>query len=237
MSKEFKIHKEVVLEGTPEQVWHAVATPEGQAAWSPDPYGSLEGMHVERQEPRRFAVRTPEAENGAVHVFEYLVEARDSSTTVLTFVHSGYLGHDWDAEFDYGELTGHGWDMYLHTLSQYIKHFAGRPAAFVVAEGPAVSATPEAWKTLENALGVEGPVEVGQHLRLTPEGLPVLDGVVDYAQPGADFIGLRTDDGLYRFHERSVMGLPIAVGHYIYRDIDREGTEKAWKEWLDGLFA
>ena len=237
MSKEFEIRKDVVLEATPEEVWRAVATPEGQAAWSPDPYSSIEGMHVEQDEPRRFAVRTPEAQNGAFHAFEYVVDAGDDSTTVLRFVHSGYLGDDWDAEFDFGELTGHGWDMYLHTLAQYLKHFAGRPAAFVVAEGPASSATPEAWKTLEHALGVDGPVQLGQELRLTPEGLPVLEGVVDYAHPGVDFIGLRTDDGLYRFHERSVMGLPIAVGHYLYREVDREQTEQAWKDWLDRVFA
>ena len=237
MSKRFEIEKVVALEATPEQVWRAIATPEGQAAWSPDPYASHEGMEVESEEPKRLAVRTPEAENGAFHAFEYIIEANDGSTTTLRFVHSGYLGDDWDADFDFGELTGYGWDMYLHTLAQYCKHFASRPAAFVVAEGPAESASEDAWATVERALGVEGSVEVGQHLTLRPEGLPVLDGVVDFTYPGVNFIGLRTDDGLYRFHDMIAMGMPIAIGHYIYEDIDRDATEQAWKDWLDRIFA
>src|SRR5690625_245457 len=171
MSKNFEIRKHVALEASPEQVWRAIATPEGQAAWSPDPYQSMEGMEVEATENERLAVRTPEAENGAFQAFEYLVEADDEGTTSLTFVHSGYLGDDWEAEFDFGEMTGYGWDMYLHTLAQYLKHFAGRPACFVTAEGPPSSATPDSWATLEKALGVAGPFEQGQPLRLTPQGL------------------------------------------------------------------
>ncbi|MFC7375021.1 MULTISPECIES: SRPBCC domain-containing protein [unclassified Brachybacterium] len=238
MSKEFEVRKEVVLEATPEQVWRAIATPEGQAAWSPDPYVSQDGTDVEIQEPERFALRTPEAENGAFHAFEYIVEARDGSTTTLRFVHSGYLGDDWDAEFDYGEMTAQGWDMYFHTLAEYLKHFADRPATFVVAEGPASSSSPEAWTQLERALGVDGPVEVGQQLTLTPEGLPRLEGEVDYARPGEDFIGLRAADGLYRFHGRAAMGLPVAVGHYLYtEDVDREAAQQAWKGWLERAYA
>src|SRR5699024_3381487 len=81
---------------------------------------------------------------------------------------------------------------------------------------------------LEKALGVEGPYERGQHLRMTPEGLPPLEGGVDFAYPGYEFIGLRTADGLYRFHEMSAMGMPIAVGHCIYDDEDREADDQAW---------
>jgi hypothetical protein len=48
---------------------------------------------------------------------------------------------------------------------------------------------------------------------------------------------VRTSDGLYRFHSLAIMGMPIAVGHYIYTDIDRDSTQKAWKAWLDRLFS
>ncbi|WP_314037615.1 SRPBCC domain-containing protein [Dietzia sp. CH92] len=238
MSKNFEIRKTVVLEATPEQVWRAVATPEGQAGWSPDPYQPMEGMHVEATENERLAVRTPEAANGAFHAFEYLISAGDRGTTVLTFVHSGYLGDDWDAEFDFGEMTGHGWDMYLHTLAQYLEHFADRPAHFVTAQGPASSAGPGAWETLVGALGVTGPLTLGQRVRLTPEGLPPLDGVVDFAYPEfVNFLAVRTEDGLYRFHDNSPMGMPQAVGHYIFTEIDRDATERAWQDWLARVFA
>jgi uncharacterized protein YndB with AHSA1/START domain len=236
MTKNFEVRKEVVLEATPEQVWRAIATPEGQAGWSPDPYANLEGASIDREPPTRLAIRTPEASNGAFHAFEYVIEARDGGTTVLRFVHSGFLGDDWDSEYNFEEMTGHGWDMYLHTLAQYLKYFPGRTAAYVTAQAPPAAAAREAWSTLEKGLGLTGPVELGERVRLTPEGLPPIEGIVDYVQPGEDFLAVRTDDGLYRFHNLTIMGMPIAVGHYIYADIDRESTEKAWKSWLDRLF-
>jgi hypothetical protein len=238
MSNHFEIRRAVVLEATPEQVWRAIATPEGQAAWSPDPYTSHEGLRVDEDPPARLEVRTPTAPNGAFHAFAYLVEARDASTTVLRFVHSGFLGDDWDAEFSYDELTGRGWDMYLHTLAQYLKHFPDRPATYIEAQAPPGATTKEAWTALEHALGLTGPADLGQRVRLTPDGLPPIEGVVDYVEPGDDFLAVRADDGLYRFHSMAAMDMPIALGHYLYTDdVDREVTESAWKEWLDRVFA
>jgi uncharacterized protein YndB with AHSA1/START domain len=233
----YEIRKEVVLEATPEQVWHAIATAEGQEAWSPDPHASTEGMEVESEEPRRLAIRSPEAENGAFTAFEYIVEAIDGSTTRLRFVHSGCLGDDWDADFDYGEMTTHGWDLYLHTLAEYFRYFPGLPATFVAAQGSAESGTPEAWDALTKDLGLDGHVEVGQHLRLTPTGLPVLEGTVDHAQSDGTVIGLRTGDGLYRFHDMSAMGMPLAVGHYLYNGADGARETAAWEGWLHSLFS
>ncbi len=237
MANSFDIRKEVVLEATQHQVWQAIATPEGQAAWSPDPYASDEGLVVHRDPPRRLAVRTPEAPNGAFHAFEYLIEAREGGATELRFAHRGFLGDDWDAEFDYEELTSYGWDLYLHTLGQYLRYFPGCAATYIEAQAPAAAATSEAWTVLEQGLGLTGPVRLGEPVRLTPEGLPPIEGVVDYVQPGEDFLAVRASDGLYRFHSLARMGMPIAVGHYIYTDVDRASVENAWKSWLDRLFA
>lgn len=238
MSKHFEIRKTITLEAGLAEAWRVVATPEGQAAWSPDPYQPLVGMDVEVTELQRLAVRTPVGENGAFHAFEYLLTPAGDGATTLTFVHSGYLGDDWDMEFDFAEMTAYGWDMYLHTLAEYLKHFPGQPAHFVTAQGPPSSAGEGSWAKLEEALGVKGPFEEGQQLRLTPVGLPALDGVVDFAYPPfVNFLALRTDDGLYRFHDNSAMGMPQAVGHYIYADVDRQATEQAWADWLAGVFS
>jgi hypothetical protein len=51
------------------------------------------------------------------------------------------------------------------------------------------------------------------------------------------FLAVRARDGLYRFHDLSIMDMPIAVGHHIFANIDREAAERAWKSWLDRLFA
>ncbi|ATL70449.1 SRPBCC family protein [Nocardia terpenica] len=237
MPKNFEIRREVVLEATPEQVWQAIATAEGLTAWAPPPHERPEGAGVEREEPMRLAVRTPELPNGAFHAFEFLLEARDGGTTVLRFVHSGFLGDDWDSEYSFEELTGFGWNMYLHTLSEYLKYFSARRATYVEAQAPAVGAATEAWPTLRKALGVPDQIRLGDQVRLTPDGLPPIEGVIDYAESPAHFLAVRTDDGLYRFHNLTALNMPIAVGHHIFADIDREATVRAWKDWLDRLFA
>ena len=83
-------------------------------------------------------------------------------------------------------------------------------------------------------MGLSGPVTLEEHVRLTPDGLPVLEGVVDYVSPS--FLGVRTDDGLYRFI-KSFEGSSM-VGHHIFSDdVDVNATEQAWRDWLTRLFA
>lgn len=238
MSSKFEIRKEIRLEATPEQVWRAIATREGQTAWSPDPAAiEQEGMSIEQDPPARMMVRTPEESNGAFHAFEYLIETEDGGITVLRFVHSGFLGDDWNDEFNYEEMTSYGWDMYLHTLAQYLTYFADRPATYIEAQAPMNANTAEAWPILEKALGLTEPLAVGDSVRLTPEGLPPIEGVVDYVVPGEDFLAVRGEDGLYRFHSLARMNLPIAVGHYIYREVDGAAAQEAWRLWLERVFA
>ncbi|SNS92600.1 hypothetical protein SAMN06309944_1392 [Micrococcales bacterium KH10] len=238
MSSNFEIRKQIKLDATPEQVWRAIATREGQTAWSPDPDAiEQEGMEIERDEPNRLTVRTPTEANGSFHAFEYVIEAQDDSTTVLRFVHSGFLGEDWNDEFNYEEMTSYGWDMYLHTLAQYLTYFPDQPATYIEATAPERSSTKEAWTVLEKALGLTGPVELGDAIELTPQGLPPIRGIVDYIEPGEEFLAVRTDEGLFRFHSLAPMGMPIAVGHYIYRKVDRDAVTEQWRAWLERVFA
>lgn len=234
MDNQFSIFKRIVVAATPAQVWRAVSTAEGQAAWSPDP-GAVEqeGMAVEREELHRLHVRTPEAPDGAHHQFEYRISS-DDHQTVLEFTHSGNLGADWEGDYDYAEVTGHGWDMYLHTLDQYLTHFVDQPASYVEAVAPAHANSAEAWQRLLHALGLTAPTAVGDRVVLRPEGLPEIAGEVDYAVPGEDFLAVRGADGLYRFHSLERIGMPIAVGHYIY---GREAAAEPWRAWLERVFA
>ncbi|HEX4215359.1 MAG TPA: hypothetical protein VIA06_18725 [Candidatus Dormibacteraeota bacterium] len=139
-----------------------------------------------------------------------MIEAA-GGTTRLRFVHSGFLGGDWDGEFDFQSLTGLGWDMYLHTLSEYLTRFLGRRATYVFADGPPPSADPAARSILFRALDLDESPAVEDAVHLRPEGLPAIDGTVDYAGPA--HLGVRTDEALYRFHFRPPIGLSIAVGH------------------------
>ena len=231
MPKEFKITKEVLLEATPEQVWESIATEAGLAAWfHPAPVDPASEMVVAWEPGRHLAIRTPAADDGSMHAFEYLIEARGGGGTVLRFVHSGFAGDDWSDE--YQPVTSGGWDMYLYTLAQYHSHFSGRRAVYAEAEGPASSAAPEAWPILVGALGTGGPAELGSDVSIELPGAGPLGGVIDYATK--NFIGLRTPDALIRLHGRWGRGMAVAVSHHAYSDsFDAEATKRAWNAWLD----
>jgi uncharacterized protein YndB with AHSA1/START domain len=246
MARPFKLCKEVALEASPEEVWEAIATGPGITSWfmpleiEPREGGAVrlsvgdfteESTVTAWEPPRRFAARGSEGPDGTVHAFEYLIESREGGGTVLRFVHSGFLGDDWGAEYE--DQASMGWDMYLHTLGQYLTYFAGRHATYVSAEGPQMPAGKDAWAVLERGLGLTGDVAQGDRIRLTPEGLEPIEGVADYVLP--IFLGVRTPEGLYRFHVRPDA---VAVGHHIFSDdVDQKESERAWQSWLNQLFA
>ena len=80
------------------------------------------------------------------------------------------------------------------------------------------SKTRPAWAVLLDGLGVPAGVATGAAVTLRPDGLSPVEGVADYVSPR--YLGVRTADALYRFHERSVLGLPPAVGHHLYGPTD-----------------
>jgi hypothetical protein len=144
-------------------------------------------------------------------------------------VHSGFLPDDvWEGEFD---ALKKGDPAYIFKLAEYLKHFRGRTAVPVSAWGAQVEAD-RAWSAFHGALGVGAAVTVGHPVHANLDGLPPIDGVIDYHT--TDFLGVRTDDGIYRFI--AAMG-GTAIGHHIYADLDRAATQAAWEAWLTSLFA
>ena len=162
--------------------------------------------------------------------FEWLIEGRDDGTCVLRLVQSGVLGDDWETEYD--ALT-RGWDMYLHQLAQYLGWFRGRTAAPVMAMQPGAGDAEHVVAEAVRRPGPGRPAVEGDKVRLTPEGLGPIEGVVDYVSPEA--VGVRTEDGLYRF-VRGYDGM-VAVGHHLYADdADAQEAERAWQAWLGRRF-
>ena len=235
MGKPFEIRKEIPLDATPEAVWEAIATGPGLAAWFMPMEIDPESPVVTAHEPgRRLAIRMPDGPDGSFHAFEYLIEAAGQSSAVLRFVHSGFTSDDWGS-YDYETVTGSGWDMYLHTLSQYLTHFAGRPAQYLEAEGPPASADEAAWLRLIAALGLTDPIKEGTGVRFELPGFGPVEGIVDYVSPS--FVGLRAPHALIRFHGRSRMGMPVAVSQHTYLEtFDGASAERAWDSWLAGVF-
>jgi len=246
MPREFELRKEITLDATPEQVWEAIATGPGIDAWfmgrnqvEPRQGGRMSmtiGEHTEEatvtawEPPRRLAYRGGSPDGSEFMAFEWLIEGRDDGTCVLRLVQSGVLGEDWEAEYD---ALARGWNMYLHQLAQYLRFFRGRPVTPVMAMLPGAGGADHVWSVLSAGLGLSGPATEGDKVRLTPEGLEPIEGVVDYVSPEA--LGVRTDDGLYRFI-RGYDGT-VAAGHHLFSgDVDPTEAERAWQRWLARLF-
>lgn len=246
MTKPFEVRVDAETEATPEEVWEAIATGPGLDAWfmgsneiEPREGGAarmtLPGFDLSStvtvwDPPHRLVTETPHEDDGRFMAFEYLIEGREGSSTVLRFVHSGFLPDDeWEAEYE--ALKG-GDPAYIQKLVEYLRYFKGRRAVPVSAYGPQVDAE-RAWSVFRAELGLGERISEGDPVHFETEGLPAMDGVVDTVSP--EFLGVRTDDGMYRFIHG--LGGTVVVGHHVYADVDQAETEKAWQAWVERAFA
>jgi uncharacterized protein YndB with AHSA1/START domain len=233
MGKDFEVHLDATVTATPEQVWDAIATGPGISCWF---IGRTEidgaavrtsfgddwipaGTVTTSEPPHHFAYRSDTAPDGRFVAYEYLVEARDHSSTVLRTVTSGFLpGDDWADEY---EAMGYGTELFFATLTQYLRYFPGRTATPVTAFGPPVTDWPAAWARLHDALGLGADPRPGDR---TADG-----GEVYFTNPHT--LGVRTPDGLYRY----LRGLPgvMVLDHEIFAGTDRH----RWTTFLTDLYA
>jgi uncharacterized protein YndB with AHSA1/START domain len=247
MGHRFELTQEGVVDATPEQVWDAIATGPGWDSWfmgrndiEPRVGGTatfsigdfVATSTVETYDwPRRFVSESEHAPVGEFHRFDYTLEPEEGGKTKIRYVHSGMLGDDWEAEY---EGMSEGDPMYFGKLLEYLTYFSGRFATPVDAQGPNAGEDAEAtMATFRRALGVGDQVEEGDRVRLTPEGLDPIDGVVD--RVSRSFFGVRTDDGLYRFI-RGFDGTAM-VGHHLFEPgVDQPRAEAEWWSWLGRVF-
>jgi len=246
MAHEFEVTKEIAIDASPEQVWEAIATGPGLDSWflgsnevEPREGGiarltvgdvSEEGIVTTWEPLKRFAHRTREGEDGSLMALEYLIEGRGDGRTVLRLVQSGFLGGDWEAEY---EALNKGWGMYLRTLDQYLTYFPGKTATPISAGGPRAADEEHVWEALKRGLGLTGTVREGDQVRFSLAGSAPIDGVVDSVL-FPTFLGVRTSEGLYRFVGR---GGAVGVGHHIFAaGVDQEDAARAWQTWLTRLF-
>ena len=121
MAREFECRREVLLAATPEEVWDAVATSEGNAAWLfPNDIDADAAKAWEP--PAHLHVRHERGD--WFNALEFTIEAREGGTTLMRYMHSGIFVDDWDTQYD--GVSQHT-DFYLHTLGEYLRHFAGPP--------------------------------------------------------------------------------------------------------------
>lgn len=246
MGREFERVDSAEVGATPEQVWQAIATGPGIDSWfmgrnEVDPEGgvvrqSFGGYQPEHrvtawEPPHRFAYRSDEAPDGRFVAYEFLVEGRDRSSTVLRMASSGFLpGDDWAAEY---EAMNKGGALFFATLATYLDHFAGRTARPLTLFGPQTPDWPRARAALLRALGLPPSAGPGDEVHVSLAGVGRIDGEVYFANEHT--LGVRAPDALYRFL-KGFAG-PIVAGHHLFGETDAGAAERAWQTWLDTTFS
>jgi uncharacterized protein YndB with AHSA1/START domain len=250
--REFEVRGEIELPASPDDVWEAIATGPGVNSWfvghmEIEPReggqasiavmpGVTQQFTVTGWEPgRRFALR---GAPGTDDAFEYLIEGRGQSTTVLRFVHSGFLSGDWDSEY-YDSLSA-GDRMYLAKLASYLRYFPGQTAAFhALCWGPQVTDAERVWSAFTAAAGLTvspsaATIREGDRGLVTIGRAAPAEAVVDYLAP--PILGLRTSDGFYRFIH-GYQGVVVVEQHAFAGDEQaRKVAEEGWQDWLSESF-
>ncbi|MFC4562457.1 SRPBCC domain-containing protein [Nocardiopsis mangrovi] len=192
-------HSEMEVPATPEDVWRAITTVSGSAAWFfPTEAEPREGGAVRLRRgpfapdssatvtawepPHRFAYEERAVAPAPSIATEFLVEAREQGGCVVRVVSSLYAdGAGWD---DVAEETGTGWRMALLLLRSYATHFPGRTAArldLMAPVGAPPGARAEVGAAVRESLGLGGAT-AGASFR-TPEGAPPVSGTVEHLGP------------------------------------------------------
>jgi uncharacterized protein YndB with AHSA1/START domain len=247
MTHEFEVREEIALDATPEQVWEAISTGPGVDSWfmgrneiEPGVGGTVQltmagytqrATVTEWESGKRLAYRGEENPDGSFMAFEYLIEARAGGSTVLRFVHNGFLGDNWESE--YNDLKV-GDRMYLEKLAAYVKHFPGRLATFsTFLLGPQVADAERVWAAFQSAIGLDGTPQVGDPTRLDVAGLAPVEGVVQFLRH-PNFLGVRTGEGIHMFvYAQNTI---VVEYHNFAEHVDQEITERAWQSWLATQF-
>ena len=244
------------LPGTPDQVWHALATTEGISSWFlPTDVDEREGgaivTHMGPEEsspgtvtgwdpPRRFAFEEPEWARLAGHegdpvtplATEFLVEARSGGTCVVRVVTSAFgVGADWEQEF-FTEME-RSWTPFFDHLRLYLADFPGQRATplSVAADVPGRAAAVSS--AMRQALGAS---EAGQPLdtrgvTARVERLGDVEVLLRVTEPVPGYIA-------FYAYDKGEGVASAQVAGYLFSDdapayVEREMPE--WKAWLEGL--
>jgi uncharacterized protein YndB with AHSA1/START domain len=239
MAREFETVNEITVNASPEQVWDAIATGPGVDAWfmgrtqiepgktvrTQFPGGFvLESKVTDWDPPHHLAYGGEPADNGEVHAFEFLVEGRGSSTTVVRVVHSGALAN-WDDEF---EPMSEGDAIYFGKLAAYLNHFAGATGRSFFFQQEKGGERDAVMGAVRSRLGLPEGAAEGDRVQVAPDGLEPLDGVVDLAAPHV--LGVRTDDAIVRIFY--AMGTIVAEEHRFGGAAPRD-----WQRWVEQVAA
>jgi uncharacterized protein YndB with AHSA1/START domain len=252
------VEMELIVNGTPEQVWQAMATGSGNTAWFTKtridehiggaihfdfgPNGSSMGEVTAWEPPFRFGYIERNWSEGAPPVAtEITITSRSGGRCVVRMVHSLFAStDDWDDQLEGFES---GWPGFFEVLRVYLSHFAGRKAASIFAMASDESAQSGVWKRLTEKLGLAA-ANVGEE-RTTPQQPESLSGTVERVQQDAKqrYIMLRLNApapgialiGTYGTDS----GTNASMVLYYYGDDAEQyaaASEPRWRHWFGESF-
>jgi uncharacterized protein YndB with AHSA1/START domain len=247
------VQVEVVVPGSPEEVWQAIASGPGISSWFvPTAFeesggkpvavtsnfgpGMLARATVTAWDPPRMFAAQGEGWGGSPPIAtEWSVEAQAGGVCVVRVVHSLFAdGDDWDGQL---EATESGWPGFFRTLRIYLTHFRGQPSALMQFVAPVAGTEAQAWELLTSALGLKG-LGVGQHWA-APAGVPTLGGVAEYVSdsPRDTLLRLhRPGPGVAAFGAFSMGGQSlVALSFYHYgAAAARTAADETprWQAWI-----
>jgi uncharacterized protein YndB with AHSA1/START domain len=253
------VEMELIVPGTPEQVWDAIATGNGNTGWFTrttieervggalrfdfGPSGTSAGEVTTWEPPSRFGYVERDWSPGAPPVAtEVTVTARDGARCVVRMVHTFVTDSDqWD---DLLEGFETGWPSFFDVLRVYLAHYRGRPAAQCLAMVPAGADGRAAWRRLIEALGLAG-ADAGE-TRTSAAGPEPLTGVIEKVaqQPRERILLMRVEApapgiAMFAASEMSPGTVNVSVTHYFYGDdaaARAADAEPRWRAWLQGMF-
>jgi uncharacterized protein YndB with AHSA1/START domain len=165
------VEMELEVQGTPEQVWEAIATGPGISSWfvrteveereggrmlfdfgpglqSPAVVTRWEAPHALAYEEREWLPGAPPVAT------EVTVEARAGGTCVIRMVHSLFASEDtWDDQLGSFEK---GWPVFFAILKLRLSRYAGKPFAAVRVSRSLDVPEADAWNALARDLGLLG---------------------------------------------------------------------------------
>jgi uncharacterized protein YndB with AHSA1/START domain len=255
------VEMEFLVPGTPEQVWHTIATGPGMTAWfTPTKVeervgGAItfdfgeekcgedtsNGQVTAWEPPTRFAYEEYGWSGEAPPVAtEVTVTSHSGDRCVVRMVHSLFTEKDdWDDEMESFET---GWPGFFEVLRVYLTQFAGKPAASVRAMATHPGSEATAWSKLTTALNLAG-ANVGER-REAPDGAPRLAGVVERVHQDANSreVMLRLDEpgdgiaviGMFRMGDEA--RAVASIYFYGPNAADTAAREQEnWTSWLRGV--
>lgn len=247
--KRAPIELEVEVEGSPEEVWRAIATGPGISSWyvphvveereggrataSFGPGMDVDGSVAAWEPPRRVVFDGGPDDDGLA--FEWLIEAKSASTCIVRLVNSGFIeGGEWD---DYYDAMTEGWQIFLANLALHCKHFAGQSARASLPMATWTGPRDDAWLRLTNGLGISPRPSPGDRVTVSDNGLPELAGtvveatdhritlLVDAPASGTAFIAA----------EGRGESVEVSIWMYLYGQtgaLAAEENDPVWRAWL-----